>query len=228
MHDYQHDGDEHQNAVAGERTRWFGRCGLWLACVLLAACGGGLVPVLNVQNAPVVLPSSEPASPSAVRAAIVRALAQREWRIDREGPDGFIATVTSRGQSATVHIQYDDHAYSIAYVDSSPGMKFNGQRIHRRYNDWIARLSRTIRANLLDPNAGATLVAEPGPDPVPPEAAPAAEQVPVHSEPAPATAHTSPTPAPPAPSPPPGVAPPGAADDDAPPPPPPKTATPRK
>jgi hypothetical protein len=117
----------------------------------MIGCGSALVPVLNVGNAPVVVPRGEVASRDSVRNAILRALTGRGWRVVREGPDGIVASVSSMGQSATAQIQYDERSYSIHYVGSSPGLRFDGVAIHHRYNDWIDRLDRSIRTQLISP-----------------------------------------------------------------------------
>jgi len=115
------------------------------------ACGSALAPVVNVSNAPVAAPRGEAATRESVRAGILRALTGRGWRIVREDSSGIVAAVSSVGQSATVHIRYDERSYSIHYVDSSPGLRFDGVMIHHRYNDWIERLDRSVRAQLLSP-----------------------------------------------------------------------------
>jgi len=184
--------------------------------LLLAACGGGLVPVHNVR-APIVAPHGQAHSIQGVRDAIIRALLGRDWQIDREGPDGIVATIVAKGHSATVLIQFDAQRYAISYSDSSPGLKFNGGAIHRRYNEWIDRLDKTIRKQLASSDAYPVQTA-------PPAAYPAQPAVPHMAEPAPATA---PVPAPP-PSGAPAVAPGGAYEAPPPPPPPPPAPTPRR
>ena len=207
------------------------RLAVWLNVVstvlMLAACGGGLAPVHNVR-APIVAPHGQTHTLQAVRDAIIRSLLGRSWQVDREGPDGIVATIVSKGHSATVLIQFDAQSYAISYLDSSPGLKFNGGAIHRRYNDWIDRLDKTIRKELAASHA---YPAQPAPlpgaypaQPAAPLAYPAQPAVPHAAEPAPATA---PTPAPP-PSGAPAVAPGGAYEAPPPPPPPPPAAAPRR
>ena len=175
---------------------------LFTSALLLAACGGGLVPVHNIQNAPVVVARGQTATAPHVRDAIVRALGSRNWQLNREGPEGIVATTIVGGHSATIRIQYDEHTYSIQHVDSSPGLRFNGQGIQRNYNNWVEKLNRSIRSLLMGPQWGGVQVVI---TPPPPASSPAAE-------PAPATA--APAVAPPA-------KPSGPTYDDAPPPPPP-------
>jgi hypothetical protein len=176
----------------------------WLLSVALvsSACGAGLAPVLNVDNAPVVTAAGVPQTRGVVHDAIVRALASRNWQLVQDTSDGIVASVTSGGHTATVHIGYDERTYSIHYVDSSPGLKYNGTAIHRRYNQWVDRLRASIRAQLTTPNAVLPLAAAPTTPP------PSASTMP----PAPGSA---------APAVPSGGLPP-------PPPPPPPTATPGK
>ena len=170
-----------------------------LSCLTLlsAACGANLAPVLNVENAPVVTATGEtPATKAFVRDAIIRALSSRGWQLEQETPDGITASVSSGGHSATAQIQYDERTYSIHYVDSSPGLKYNGSSIHRRYNHWIDRLRAAIRAQLASSApvpeavpADATL----NPALPPPGTAPAPD-----AQPAPGEAPPPPPPAPPA------------------------------
>ena len=202
---------------------WLGSVGV---VFMLAACGGGLAPVHNVR-APILAPHGHVHSVQAVRDAIIRSLLGRGWQVDREGHDGIVATIVSKGHSATVLIQFDAQSYAISYLDSSPGLKFNGGAIHRRYNDWIDRLDKTIRKQLASSESYPVQGVAPAgayPAQPAPEATPGAypvqpvPAVPLSAEPAPATA---PSPAPP-PSGAPAVAPSG--PYEAPPPPPPAPA----
>lgn len=193
----------------------FGRASLLVTALValtvscLAACGGGLAPVLNVNHAPVVT-RGEKATRESVREAILSALAARRWAIEREGPDGIVASTalgSNGANGATVHVEYDDRSYSIHYLDSSPSLRFNGTTIHRKYNSWVEQLNRSIRAEL----AGSHSRQRWGRGQPPPD---------VYVAP---PAATPPPPAAPAP-----VAPPAADADDELPPPPPPPATPRK
>lgn len=167
---------------------------LLLACVSMsAACGSGLVPILTIDHAPVIVPRDRTPTRDMVHDAVVRAMTGRGWSINKDDADGVTGTVVSGNNSATMHVQYDERAYSIHYVDSSPSLKFDGSRIHRKYNDWIEKLSRAIRFYLNGPATwGVQVVVTP-----PPTAAPA--------QPPPATAPPTPAPdeAPPPPPPPP-------------------------
>jgi hypothetical protein len=127
-----------------------------LARVLLAgliaacggACGANLAPVLEVKNAPVALPAGAQPSPEHTRDAIVRGLAAKGWGIDSEAGPSIVASVSSGGHTGTVRIDYDANRYSIRYVSSSPSLKHDGYRIHRRFNHWVDRLRVAIQREL--------------------------------------------------------------------------------
>lgn len=170
-----------------------------LGVLALGACGFNTAPVLNVKNAPVVVPHGVVPSAATTRDAIVRGLADKGWTIDSEGESSIVARVTSGGHTATARIDYDATSYSITYVDSSEGLLYDGVEIHRRYNHWINLLRKAIDKELSHTSGGE----------VPAQAAPADMQLEPPAEPVAAE--------PPAAEPPP-VAP---ADDEPPPPPPP-------
>jgi hypothetical protein len=151
--------------------------------MVLAACGGGLVPVHNIQNAPIIAARGQAPNTQEVRDAIMRALVSRGWQVDREGPDGVVATMVTRGNSATVLVRYDSRAFSISYLDSSPGLKFNGASIHRRYNEWVEKLEKSIRKLLADVDHHPAQAAVPPPGAAASTPPPAAEAAPVQAAP---------------------------------------------
>jgi hypothetical protein len=156
-----------------------------------AACGGGLAPILTIEHAPVIVPRDQTPTRDMVHDAVVRAMSGRGWNINRDDADGVTGTVVSGSNSATVHVQYDERAYSIHYVDSSPSLKFNGTQIHRKYNDWVDKLSRSIRFYLNGPATwGVQVVVTPppsaaGPEPAPPTAVAPATPAPDEAPPPP-------------------------------------------
>jgi hypothetical protein len=144
----------------------------WLALVC-GACGGGLAPVLNIESAPVVSASHLAPSRAFVHDAIVRALVSRNWRVEQDRPEGITATTVSGSNTATIQIQYDEHAFSIHHVASSPSLKYDGSSIHHRYNQWIDRLRAAIQAQLEVPAAPSSGPgAAKAPPPPPPAAVP--------------------------------------------------------
>jgi hypothetical protein len=126
----------------------FSSSSLVLVIACFTGCGANLAPVLDVQNAPVITPQGVPPTRPLVRDSIVRALASRNWQIAEERPDELVARVSAGGHDATVLVRYDERYFSISRVDSSPGLKYDGSYIHRRYNHWIDRLRTSIQQEL--------------------------------------------------------------------------------
>jgi hypothetical protein len=125
-------------------------CSLVAALVFLLLCAcSGLVPILDIENAPVIVPSGETATVDAVRDAAMRALATNGWHVHRERPGEILAIKVYGVHSARIALAYNPKTFSIEYVESSPGLKSNGRMIHARYNEWIEPLDRSIRENLL-------------------------------------------------------------------------------
>lgn len=121
-----------------------------LAALLLVttlACGANLAPVLNVQNAPIAVAPPPGVDPGAhARQSILRAIAGRGWTIDSEQP-GLITTTVRRNELfATVDVAYTPTAFSITYRNSAPEMKYDGERVHKRYNHWVDRLRASIQS----------------------------------------------------------------------------------
>ena len=80
--------------------------------------------------------------------AILRGIAARGWSVDKEQPGIVTATVRKGELFAQADIAYDAQTYSIRHKNSAPGFKFDGQRIHKRYNHWIDRLRASIQQEL--------------------------------------------------------------------------------
>jgi hypothetical protein len=152
-------------------------------------CGFNTAPVLDIVNSPVVLAHGVSPAEAVTRDAILRALVERKWTIVKEEGTSILATVTAGGHTATVGITYNATSYSIRYVDSSPGLKYDGVEIHRRYNHWVDRLRVSINEHLANappapsaPTAGGEVTA-------PPVEPPTGPVLPPPADPAPAAAH---------------------------------------
>ncbi len=170
----------------------------------LGACGANLAPVMDVRNAPVVLPAGMPPSPALTRDAILRAIVAKHWTIDGENGQTIVTSVSSGGHSATVRIDYDAAYYSITYLKSSAGLKYDGQNIHRRYNHWIDRLREAINRSIAQTGMVPAMMPPPpapvpGPAPVAPPPAGSPEAAPAPA-PAPAPGTVPPPPPPPPPA----------------------------
>ena len=108
-------------------------------------CGGG-APVLNINNHPVA-PKSGSKNVKDIKRTIVLAGSRLGWQMHPVRPGLVRATRFSQGFMAKVDISYTSQSYSITYKDSS-NLKYDGQKIHGRYNQWIKQLHKHIRAGL--------------------------------------------------------------------------------
>ena len=138
------------------------------------ACGFSVGPVYDVNHAAVATTSGQPATPELVRAAILRGLAAKRWTVVSDQPGTLVATVTSREHTATIRIDYTAAEYSIHHQESTPGLKYDGTKIHKLYNNWVKMLNNAIIKALNEPEAATAGGAAPvAPAPVDPAAAPA-------------------------------------------------------
>jgi hypothetical protein len=130
-----------------------------------------MAPVLNVNHAPVAGAPAGADPATSVREAIHRAILSRGWTVAGETPGVLTATIQKDGISATVDISYTATDYSIVYRDST-GLKYDGNRIHKRYNHWVDRLQASITAELTKPSTPAA-AGTPAPAGAPAPAGPA-------------------------------------------------------
>ncbi len=113
-------------------------------------------PILNMIDVPVPIRSDGSSyAPEEVRAIIIEGCLARRWSAVVDGDGTIRATLNVRNKHfAEAEIPYTTSAYSITYV-SSDDLDYNEkrQRIHRNYNDWVLKLSRTIDTFLRRPKA---------------------------------------------------------------------------
>lgn len=158
---------------------------LFFLLFFTTACGFNKAKVLDIHDAKVTLPDGVVPSDAVVRDAILRALAERTWTVEGEEPHTIVASVSAGGHSATAGISYDDLHYSIKRLESSPGLKYDGIEIHRRYNTWIKNLRKTIDKQLLmtSETSGGEAVLPPTEPPTGPVTAPPEGKVPEAAHP---------------------------------------------
>ena len=125
------------------RTR-FAIASVVLLVVLLAGCR--TAPVYNVENSPV--PASANLTRKQVGNVIEREATKLGWSVERQTPGRMVATLKLRKHTAVVDILYDEKQFSIHYKDSQV-LLYDGEKIHRNYNNWIHNLQRRINAGLV-------------------------------------------------------------------------------
>ncbi|MCA1779468.1 MAG: hypothetical protein LC637_08825 [Xanthomonadaceae bacterium] len=111
----------------------------------LSGCRAG-AEIRNVEDAPIAgNPSLEK-----VRDAIIRAGANRGWRMSPQGDGTILGTLDVRNHVARINISYDRSSYNITYRESA-NLKHNPNRgtIHKNYNSWIKNLDTDIHNELV-------------------------------------------------------------------------------
>ena len=105
-------------------------------------------PVLNLDQ--ILVPGTvngAKQSLKSVQEAIFSGAKRRGWS-PRLVQQGIVeASISVRSHSATVEIMFNDDSYSIKYKNST-NLNYNNTTIHRNYNNWVLKLSRTIQQEL--------------------------------------------------------------------------------
>ncbi|WP_318470216.1 hypothetical protein [Photobacterium leiognathi] len=117
-----------------------------LASLLIVGCTSK--PVMNLNN--VYVPTAvtgQQHTVEDVQKAILTAAEQRGWSARVIKPGLILANISVRTHSATIEIPYSSTSYSIDYKDSQ-NLDYDGTDIHRNYNNWVVRLSRSIQQQL--------------------------------------------------------------------------------
>ncbi len=124
------------------------------ASLTVPGCAPNLADVHNPQG--VVKLDAHGRAPTAelVLTAIRMGATATHWVITSEAPGVVVAQMSSRGQHASVHIDYNARGWIIRHQASSPGLKYNAdhegrQQIHHRYNVWVRQLNRAIEDALI-------------------------------------------------------------------------------
>lgn len=121
--------------------------GIALTLLVLGASGCRSVPVYNVPSAAFVTPAGRSRALADVRDAIVRGGKRLGWSMEDVGPGHLVGTLRLRSHVAVVDVDYTLSSFSIRYRDSQ-NLLYDGQTIHRNYNNWIHNLERSIQAEL--------------------------------------------------------------------------------
>jgi hypothetical protein len=81
-----------------------------------------------------------------------RTLVTRNWHVDSEKPNEFVATLQIRVHSLTMRFTESSGSIAMQYVSSTNldyEVKKDGTRvIHRKYPGWCENFARVLRQNL--------------------------------------------------------------------------------
>lgn len=121
---------------------------LGIVIFVMFLCGCASKPVMNLQNE--YVPTKKDGAQFSIKdveAAILSASQKRGWS-SRIIKTGLIdASISVRTHQASVEIPYTRSNYSIIYK-SSENLGYQNGNIHRNYNNWVLKLSRTIQEEL--------------------------------------------------------------------------------
>jgi len=104
-------------------------------------------PIVNIGSAPIHTASDKPTMQN-IEQAITQSLSERQFEPKVIKPGLIEGHLLNDKFDVTVEVKYDTHAYSITHKSSTPNLEYDGSNIHRRYNSWILRIDKSIRAHL--------------------------------------------------------------------------------
>ncbi len=121
---------------------------LLISALALFMLGCTAKPVMNLENVAVpTITATTKSSMEDVQQAIISACLKRGWTPKVVSPGLIEASLSNRSHNATIEIPFSANAYSIHYK-ASENLNYNGKTIHRNYNNWVVKLSRSIQVEL--------------------------------------------------------------------------------
>ena len=117
---------------------------LFVSFLLLSGCKA--VPVVNIEQAPIVTSASN-ASSEDIAKAIITAGNSLGWIMKQNSSNEISGVLNLRDHMAKISIKYTSGFYSINYVDSQ-NLKYDGTNIHKNYNGWVMNLNKMIKTRL--------------------------------------------------------------------------------
>ena len=104
--------------------------------------------IFNIKNENFSsLDSGQQPSIESIEKSILNAAKSRGWSVRIIEPGMIEASILVRTHRASIKIPYTRANYSILYLDSS-NLHYNGKSIHKRYNDWIVKLNKSIQKEI--------------------------------------------------------------------------------
>lgn len=110
----------------------------------LGGCVSMIMPMERLENVAVSHRDGE----AGVGAAIDRALQARGWVVTERRAGETDATLIGGDYRADITVRYTASSYSVVYRDSQ-GLDYDGQKIHRHFNNWLNNLRISIERELI-------------------------------------------------------------------------------
>lgn len=115
-----------------------------MSFLFLAGCAK-TIPVKDFSNQNFVQYGEHQITTESAELAIVRAAVSLGWTTEKVKPGEIKATLNIRSHQLVVQILFDETTYSINYLDST-NLKYDGEKIHRQYANWVTNLIKNINA----------------------------------------------------------------------------------
>jgi len=115
---------------------------LSLVFVVLAGCKS-TIPVPQYVDQPVAQYGDTKSTVKDVERSIVRAAASLGWKTKVKSEGEILATLDIRKHQLVILIKHDDKNLTVEY-QSSLNLKYDGEKIHRQYANWVTNLLRAI------------------------------------------------------------------------------------
>tara|TARA_R110000744_G_scaffold1965_6_gene7668 strand:+ start:1132 stop:1524 length:393 start_codon:yes stop_codon:yes gene_type:complete len=109
---------------------------------VLAGCKS-TIPVPQYVDQPVAQYGEEESTTKDIERSIVRAAASLGWKTKVKSKGEILATLDIRKHQLVILIKHDDKNLTVNY-QSSTNLKYDGQKIHRQYANWVNNLLRAI------------------------------------------------------------------------------------
>ena len=118
--------------------------GLLIMVVTLVGCKKTML-VHDYIDQPVPSYAQETSTTNSLEKSIVSAAMSLGWQVQVVNQGHIIAILKIRTHRLAVDISHDDKSYSIKYKDST-NLLYDGENIHRQYDNWIKNLINSINA----------------------------------------------------------------------------------
>ena len=121
-------------------SRWERVLMIGVVLILFSAC---VAPLYEISDTPIETGTEEGLTLAQVETAIKTAGEGIGWKMKTVKPGEITGTFRSSRYTAAVRIPYSPQNYSIFYK-SSKNLKYDGAKIHKKYNELVQNLSTAI------------------------------------------------------------------------------------
>lgn len=113
-----------------------------LFILALAGCKS-TIPMPQYVDQPIAHIGDKNNSMEDVQRSIIRAALSLGWKTKVKAPGEILATLDIRKHQLVVLIKHDTQELTVEY-QNSVNLKYDGEKIHRQYANWVKNLLRAI------------------------------------------------------------------------------------